>query len=244
MIEHTNKPTLFLLPTSIGETSQPAITQASVNQLELSGVKTAVVETEKVARAHIQALGLQTPIQDFSMIRLDKHTSYDQVRSIADEIAKGESMVQLSDAGFPAVADPGSKLVRECHRANVRVTVLSLQSSIMNALMMSGLNGQSFAFHGYIPRQADRRVKFLKRLENISEKSRQAQIFMEAPYRNAHVWKSLMSELQPTTELSVSVDIAKDDEYSFTAMVQNWQKLSWPDLEKRPAIFIIDRSFV
>jgi 16S rRNA (cytidine1402-2'-O)-methyltransferase len=153
---------------------------------------------------------------------------------------EGRNAGVISEAGVPAVADPGQAVVELCHKHNIKVVPLVGPSSILMAVMASGLSGQSFAFNGYLPIKEPERTKTIKRLESRAKSERQSQLFIEAPYRNIKLFEQLIKSLQPDTRLCIACDITSKSEYIRTANVAQWRKeKSMPDIQKRPTIFIL-----
>jgi len=172
---------------------------------------------------------------------LDEHSRRGDVESLIPMIREQGKVGVISDAGLPGIADPGSELVRLAHQHNIKVIPLTGPGSIFLALMASGLNGQNFAFNGYLPvKQADR-IRKMKALENRSKTEQQAQLFMETPYRNMHMVDDLLKHLQPETMLCIAADLTLPSEFIHTRTVREWKEQQ-PDLKKRPAIFIVQAS--
>jgi 16S rRNA (cytidine1402-2'-O)-methyltransferase len=156
-----------------------------------------------------------------------------------EPLKAGRSAGVISEAGVPAVADPGQAVVELCHKHNIRVVPLVGPSSILMAVMASGLSGQSFAFNGYLPIKEPERSKTIKRLESRARAEHQSQLFIEAPYRNVKLLEQMLKTLNPDTRLCIACDITSQSEFIRTQSVAQWQKSSLPDIQKRPAIFII-----
>ena len=156
-----------------------------------------------------------------------------------EPLKAGRSAGVISEAGVPAVADPGQVVVELCHKHNIRVVPLVGPSSILMAVMASGLSGQSFAFNGYLPIKEPERSKTIKRLESRARTEHQSQLFIEAPYRNVKLLEQMLKNLNPDTRLCVACDITSKSEYIRTQTVAQWCKSTMPDIQKRPTIFII-----
>ncbi|MFN2262394.1 MAG: SAM-dependent methyltransferase, partial [Psychroflexus sp.] len=197
-----------------------------------------IVENEKVARHFIKKIvpGKSQPNLEIQL--LNKFTSDLEVPNFLDPCEQGIDMGLLSDAGCPGVADPGAQIVSLAHQKNIKVVPLVGPSSILLAMMASGMNGQNFTFHGYLPIEKSERKQFLKKIEKQSKDLEQAQIFIETPYRNNKLLQALTSTLQASTRIHVAVDLTLSTEYVKTQTAEAWKKTSI-DLHKRPAIFII-----
>ena len=198
-----------------------------------------VVENEKTARKMIRCIYPEVSQPDLTLSILEKNTPTIEIESLLTPCQKGISIGLMSEAGVPAVADPGSRLVEVAHQKNIKVIPLVGPSSILLALMASGLNGQSFAFSGYLPIDSNDKKRTVLELEKRSFSLGQTQIFMETPYRNDKMFEFLLKVLGNETLLSVAVEINGDKEYIKTLPVSMWKTTSSPDLHKRPAIFSI-----
>lgn len=201
-----------------------------------------VVENEKTARKMIRCIYPEVSQPALTLSILDKNTPITEIESLLFPCQKGISVGLMSEAGVPAVADPGSRLVEVAHQKNIKVIPLVGPSSILLALMASGLNGQSFAFNGYLPIDSNDKKKTVLELEKRSFSFSQTQIFMETPYRNDKMFEFLLKILNNETLLSVAVEINGEREYIKTLPVCIWKSTKAPDLHKRPAIFSILRK--
>ena len=241
--------TLYLIPNTLS--SPTDINHDTLNAVLPTQVQTIVhecnhfvVETAKVARQFLKAVGTQTPLQELHISELNVKTADDAVKQLLVPVLAGHNLGLLSDAGCPAVADPGARLVEVAHRAGVRVVPLVGPSSILLALMGSGLNGQKFAFHGYLPIDSVQKTKEIKRLEQESRTCSQTQMFIETPYRNMQLFETLLKTLQPNTRLCVGTDLTLPPEWLRTQTVGEWQKIlktggvQMGDLNKRPTMFL------
>ena len=198
-----------------------------------------VVENEKTARKMIRCIYPEVSQPALTLSILDKNTPITEIESLLSPCQKGIPVGLMSEAGVPAVADPGSRLVEVAHQKNIKVIPLVGPSSILLALMASGLNGQSFAFNGYLPIDSNDKKRTVLELEKRSFSFSQTQIFMETPYRNDKLFEFLLKILNNETLLSVAVEINGDQEYIKTLPVSRWKTITSPDLHKRPAIFSI-----
>jgi len=228
--------TLFLIPAPLGDESiawLPAAEAAKVLH-----IRHFVVEAEKTARKHLKALGISTPIRELAMSTLNEHTKPGDVAALLTPLLAGEDVGLISEAGCPAVADPGAQLVALAHERGIRVAPLIGPSSILLALMASGANGQCFAFHGYLPVDAAEKAKLVKELEQRSRQRNETQVFIETPYRNNALLQQLRETLAPATRLAVACDLTLPSETIVSRLVKDWPQDA-PDFHKRPAIFIL-----
>jgi 16S rRNA (cytidine1402-2'-O)-methyltransferase len=199
-----------------------------------------IVENEKSARRFIKKITPKKSQPSLTIMKLDKYAEELETRTFLDACDRGISVGLLSEAGVPAVADPGATIVKLAHEKGIKVVPLVGPSSILMALMASGMNGQNFAFNGYLPIDNSERKKAIKDLEKLSKEKNQSQIFIETPYRNEKMFTDLKATLTPGTLLCIAVDITLPDEYIKTYSITEWKRQS-PDLHKRPAIFIIQK---
>lgn len=230
--------TLYLIPVPLGavspEMSSPPSVLARVRPLTHF-----VVENAKSARAFLKAVGTDAPLQALQLEELNEHTRTEALDRLLAPLRAGHDVGLLSEAGCPAVADPGADLVALAQRENIRVVPLIGPSSILLALMASGLNGQRFAFQGYLPAKEAERAKMLRDLESESRKRRQTQIFIETPYRNRQLLDGILQTCQPATRLTVATDLSLPGESVLTRTIQQWKKQTPPDIERRPTVFLM-----
>lgn len=230
------KGALFLVPTPLVAMDDlqalPESTLVAVRQL-----RHFMAEVPKTARQFLQAIDMPVAIQDITVWGMEKHGKTD-LEPMFQALSAGHSVGILSEAGCPGVADPGSNVVAEAHRRSITVKPLVGPSSILLALMASGMNGQAFAFHGYLPRERDPLVRVLGDLERESAHQRQTQIFIEAPYRNDKLLTTLLQQLQPRTQLCVARDLTSAQQWVRSMSVAEWKQAAKPELFKRPAIFL------
>ncbi len=229
--------TLFLIPTSLGESQFDSILPARNTEI-VTDLKYFIVEDVRTARRFLKKANQAIDIDSLTFFVLNQHTSPEEISDFLKPMVEGNDMGVLSEAGCPAIADPGADVVAIAQRNNFRVVPLVGPSSILLSLMASGFNGQSFAFVGYLPIQPDERSKALKKLESRVYSENQSQIFIETPYRNMKMLEEIIKTCQPNTRLCIAVDITLETEFIKTKTIKEW-KAQLPDLNKRPCIFII-----
>jgi 16S rRNA (cytidine1402-2'-O)-methyltransferase len=199
-----------------------------------------IVENTRSARRFLSKAGIERKIDELEFVELNEHTTSAQdIERMLRPVLAGRSAGVISEAGVPGVADPGADIVALAHRHGVRVVPLVGPSSILMVMMASGQNGQSFAFNGYIPVKDPERGKAIKALERRAMQERQAQIFIEAPYRNIKLFDTLRKTLSPKMRLTVAADITAKDELIVTRTIEEWQRSAMPNIEKRPTIFVL-----
>jgi 16S rRNA (cytidine1402-2'-O)-methyltransferase len=228
---------LYLIPTPLGDTALTHVLPEETRRIA-AGLTTFVVEQAKTARAFLKQLPTSTPIQQLTLLELNEHTPASELETLLAPLLAGQDVGLISEAGCPAVADPGANLVRLAHQHDIRVRPLTGPSSILLALMGSGLVGQRFAFHGYLPVKAEERAKALRELEKRSQKEDSAQVFIETPYRNQAMLETILASCQPDTLLTVACDLTLESEYLTTRPISAW-RVQQPDIQKRPAVFLI-----
>jgi 16S rRNA (cytidine1402-2'-O)-methyltransferase len=199
-----------------------------------------IVENIRSARRFLSKASIERKIDELEFVELNEHTtSSADVERMLKPVLEGRSAGVISEAGVPGVADPGADIVALAHRHDVRVVPLVGPSSILMSVMASGLNGQSFAFVGYLPIKDAERQRRLKDLEHRARTEHQAQLFIEAPYRNVKLFDTLIKTLSPQLRLTVAADITSPEELIKTRTVAEWRKCGVPDIAKRPTIFIL-----
>lgn len=199
-----------------------------------------IVENVRSARRFLSKAGVERRIEELEFVELNEHTrSAQDVERMLKPVLEGRSAGVISEAGVPGVADPGADIVALAHRKGVRVVPLVGPSSILMAIMASGLNGQSFAFVGYLPVKEPERIKRLKELERRAKEENQAQLFIEAPYRNIKLFETMLKTLSPKLKLTVAVDITSPEEFIVTRTIEEWKRSGVPDMAKRPTIFLL-----
>ncbi len=230
--------TLYLIPVPLG----PSAPQDSLTPGALATIRPLshfIVEQAKTARAFLKAAGTDKPLQELELKELNEHTKSDALNDLLAPLRAGLDVGLLSEAGCPAVADPGANLVALAQQENIRVVPLIGPSSLLLALMASGLNGQRFAFQGYLPAKEAERTKALRDLESESRKRSQTQIFIETPYRNRAMFDAILTACQPGTRLTVATDLTQSGEAIRTQTILHWKKQTPPDIERRPTVFLL-----
>ncbi|MGB6083481.1 SAM-dependent methyltransferase [Moheibacter sp.] len=232
------KSKLYLIPSLLGN-DDAARSLPAYNLAIIKSIRIFVVENEKSARKFIKTVLPEKKQQELEIHILDKNTSGEELHELSKLFKRGESIGIISEAGLPAVADPGGKLVRLAHQNQVQVIPLVGPSSILLALMASGMNGQQFMFHGYLPIDKFERKKVIQKLEADSRKNNCTQIFMETPYRNNQMLEDLIKFCQPSTSVCVAANITMDDEFILTQSIKEWAQKK-TDFHKKPAIFLLE----
>ena len=232
---------LFLIPTTLGDNNPLEVLPITVKQI-IDKTDTFIVENEKTARRFIKKICPEKPQPSLKLFALNKFTNENDLPSFLEPCLNGIDVGLISEAGCPGVADPGADIVKIAHQKNIKVVPLVGPSSILMALMGSGMNGQSFAFKGYLPIDKDERKNEIKRLERISFEQNQSQLFIETPYRNNKMLEDLCSILNNNTSICIACDITLPTEFIKTQTATEWKKNS-VDLHKRPTLFIIHKFF-
>ena len=230
---------LYLIPNLLGESEVAQVLPAHVREVVLL-CKHFIVENAKNARHFIKQIAPEHPQSELEFFVLNKHTPEEDKQSFLSPCLAGLPMGIISDAGCPAIADPGSDVVRLAHRKSIRVVPLVGPSSLLLSLMASGLNGQSFAFNGYLPIDKSERKAALKRLEKRAKEERQSQLFIETPYRNEALFEEMLQLLSPQTSLCVATNVTLSQESIHTYTIAEWKhKRKGLQLDKQPTIFIL-----
>ncbi|MDR1667679.1 MAG: SAM-dependent methyltransferase [Bacteroidales bacterium] len=233
--------TLYLIPNILSDNTYESVLPAQVGEIVIR-IRHFFVEDIKAARRFLIRMRHPVPIHELFFHELNEHTSSAEVLSFLPFLTSGDTGI-LSDAGVPALADPGAALVKLAHDNGIRVTPLVGPSSVPMALMASGMNGQSFAFNGYLPIQQHERIRRIQALEQRSEKEGQTQIFIETPYRNMQLLKDLLSTCQPDSLLCIASELTSADEFIATRRIRQW-KQDLPDLNKKPTVFLLQRESI
>ena len=231
-----NKGRLFLIPTPLGEGDPSEVLPASVLS-RVCSLKVFVVEELRTARRFLSKAGLKGHMDELEFHVLNEHTPESELVLLGRLFDDGQDAGLMSEAGLPAVADPGAALVALCHREGVEVVPLTGPSSLMLALMGSGLDGQSFAFRGYLPAKTEDRKKAIRAAEKLSASLHQTQIFIETPYRNDTLMADLLRELSPSVRLCIAADLTLEDSLLKTRTVSQWRK-DGITIGKRPCVLL------
>ena len=230
---------LYLIPVPISKNHKLSETLLSKDLETVENLENFVSETPKIARAFLKDISLSKDIQDINISELNKNTKNDELESLLEPIFQGKDLGLISDAGAPSIADPGHRLVRIAQGKGVKCIPLVGPSSIFLALMASGLNGQSFAFYGYLPKERGRKRKKIKTLERIAQNTKQTQIFMETPYKNQNMLEDILDVCEEETLLCIAQQVMGDDEYIVTKSIKDWKR-EGKILEKDPCLFLIN----
>ncbi len=231
---------LYLIPTTLGDNEPLEVLPISVKTV-IEKVSHYIVENEKSARRFIKKIAPRKSQPSLQLFVLDKFTDIFESQHYLEACNQGYDMGLMSEAGVPGIADPGALIVQMAHKRGVKVVPLAGPSSITMAMMSSGLNGQNFAFNGYLPIDKTERKKTIKQLEHLSFEKNQSQLFIETPYRNQKMFADLLQTLSAATQLCIAVDITLSTEFIKTQTVQDWKK-GKVNLHKRPAIFILHKK--
>jgi len=231
--------TLYLIPTPLGDGDTPWLPEGE--RARVTHLTHFVVEAEKTARKHLKQLGVTTPIRELVMHTLNEHTKPADVAALLAPLAAGQDLGLVSEAGCPAVADPGAQLVALAHEKGYRVEPLIGPSSILLAMMASGANGQCFAFHGYLPVDGAERAKAIKALELRSKQNNETQLFIETPYRPASLLDALLQGLRPATVLATASGLTLESAEVRSASIKDWRQRAWKLAQNVPTVFAIGR---
>lgn len=233
-------PALYLIPVTLGETPIEQVLP-SYNHEVIMGIRHFIVENIRSARRFLRQTDKAFPIDDSTFFEMGKHADEKLFSQYLQPLREGKPVGVISEAGCPAVADPGADIVKIAQREGLRVIPLVGPNSMIMAVMSSGLGGQSFAFNGYLPVNPSDCAKRLKMLESRAWTEGQTQLFIETPYRNQKMLQTLFSCLRPQTRLCIAAGITTKDEYIRTLHISEWKKEGLPDLSKIPAIFLINK---
>ncbi|MBN2635676.1 MAG: SAM-dependent methyltransferase [Prolixibacteraceae bacterium] len=228
---------LFLVPNILSEGDWQNVLPAGIFEI-VSNTKYYIVENTRTARRFLKQVNREIDIDSLTFFELNKHTQPSELPDFLQPVEEGFDVAVVSEAGCPGVADPGADIVKIAHEKNIKVTPLVGPSSILLALMASGLNGQNFAFNGYLPVKPRERTHAIAALEKKAKTEQQTQIFIETPYRNNQMINDLIKTCSPSTLLCVAANITGKDEFIQTKTIQQWKK-GVPDLHKIPTIFLI-----
>ena len=233
-------PALYLIPVTLGETSIEQVLP-SYNHEVIMGIRHFIVENIRSARRFLRQTDREFPIDESTFCEMGKHADARQFSQYLQPLREGNPVGVISEAGCPAVADPGADIVSIAQGEGLRVIPLVGPNSMIMAVMSSGLGGQSFAFNGYLPVEPADRAKRLKTLETRAWTEGQTQLFIETPFRNQKMFQSLLAVLRPQTRLCIAAGITTQEEYIRTLHISEWKSTKLPDLSKVPAIFLINK---
>ena len=234
---NSNLGKLYLIPTTLGDNEPLEVLPIAIKRA-IENIDYYIVENEKTARSSIKKISSNKSQPKLQIEVLNKYTEPQEIPGFLDPCLAGNDMGILSEAGCPGIADPGAEVVKIAHRKGIKVVPLVGPSSILLALMASGMNGQNFAFNGYLPIDSSERKKAIKKMERISNDQGQSQLFIETPYRNDKLLAEMLKSLSNQTLLCIACDITLATEFIATKSIAEWKK-SPVDLHKRPSIFII-----
>ena len=230
---------LYLIPVTLGEGNPFNVLPETVKRT-IEFIDDYIVENEKTARKFIKSIHPEKVQATLRLSTLNKHTEVSEHNKMIQPCLEGKNLGLMSEAGCPGVADPGAVIVKLAHEKGIQVIPLVGPSSILLAMMASGMNGQSFTFNGYLPIDKGEKKSALKNLEKISQDKNQSQLFIETPYRNNKLLEDILQTLQPSTHLCIAADITLPTEYIKTLRIQDWKKVK-TDLHNRSTIFIIHK---
>lgn len=230
--------TLWLLPAALGDVPWQHYLPAATREAAC-GVTHFVVEDAKTARAELKRIGHPVALRELAIEQLPEKPSAADIERLLAPLREGKDLGLMSEAGCPAVADPGALLVRRAHELGLVVKPLVGPSSLLLALMASGLDGQRFAFHGYLPAREPERAQRIAELERESTRLRQTQMFIETPYRNRVLFDSLLLSCRPKTRLCLATDLTLISEHIATRRISDWKSAPPPDIDKRPTVFLV-----
>ncbi len=229
---------LFMIPTTLGDSDVGMVLPLTLKKT-IHRLDEFIVENAKTARAFLKKMNIPTPQSELKLHVLNNHTDSQELNGFLDNCRNGIDIGVLSEAGCPGVADPGAEIARIAHQENIQVIPLIGPSSILLALMGSGMNGQSFTFHGYLPKDKSELKSKIKEMELQSVNNNQTQLFIETPYRNIKLLESLLQILNPNTMLCIACDLSLANEYIKTKTVAKWRLSGKQNIHKRPCIFLI-----
>ena len=230
---------LYLIPITLGDNEPLDVLPITIKRT-IDFIDDYIVENEKTARKFIKSIHPEKVQGSLRLSTLNKHTQIAEHNAMLQACLEGKNVGIMSESGCPGVADPGAVIVKIAHEKGIQVIPLVGPSSILLALMASGMNGQSFAFNGYLPIEKSEKKSVLKHLEKLASEKNQTQIFIETPYRNNKLLEDIIQALQPNTHLCIAADITLPTEYIKTLRIQDWKKIKI-DLHNRPTIFIIHK---
>jgi len=230
---------LILIPTPLGDDESSLATIPEWNKQQIAPIRLFIAERTRTARRWLKKMVPEMDISSLTFAEINEHSGDTDWKNLLKEANVGQDIGLLSEAGCPGIADPGAEVVQKAHEMEISVVPLVGPSSLLLALMASGLNGQNFSFCGYLPVRMPELGKELRRLEQEAIRFRKAQLFIETPYRNQTLFKSCLDILSPDTKLCIAMDVATQDAFIYTTTIKKWKTLPTPDLHKKPTVFII-----
>lgn len=239
-LQSEKKCALYLIPVMLGETEINSVLPQK-NRDIITKIKYFIVENIRSARRFLKKNEKSIDIDELTFFELNEHTDKKIIADYLEPLKNGNSVGIISEAGCPAVADPGADIVAIAQQRGYKVVPLVGPSSIILSVMASGFNGQSFAFNGYLPVEVSQRIKALKKLENKVWNENQTQLFIETPYRNVKMFETIINNLRPQTKLCIAAGITCKNEFIKTMTVEKWKKQTLPDLARTPAVFLIGK---
>jgi len=233
------KGVLYLVPNTLGNPDTRDTIPGGITP-RVNGIKLFIVENLRNARRYLKSLNKDIHIDSITFFELNEHTAVEEIPTFLDQVEQGMDAAIISEAGVPGVADPGAAVVRVAHEKGIRVVPLTGPSSILLALMASGLNGQSFCFHGYLPVKRPERIRKIREIEQVAIRRGETQMFIEAPYRNDALLADILDSCNSSTILCIAADITLETEFIKTETCGAWKKKK-PALHKRPVLFLLGR---
>lgn len=233
------KGVLYLVPNTLGNPDTTDTIPKGITP-RVNNIKLFIVENLRNARRYLKSLNREMDIDSLTFFELNEHTAVEEIPGFLDQVEKGKDAAIISEAGVPGVADPGAAVVRVAHEKGIQVVPLTGPSSLLLALMASGLNGQSFCFHGYLPVKRPERIRKIKEIEQVAVRRGETQMFIEAPYRNDALLADILDCCNSSTLLCIAADITLETEFIHTKTCGDWKKKK-PALHKRPVLFLLGR---
>ena len=231
---------IYLIPTPLGESPDQGKMVSNLNKEILLEINYYLVENIKTARRHLRTMGFNLPFDDITLMEYSKNQTEIDYAGIKRHLAEGKNIGVLSEAGCPGIADPGSEIVKFAHEENIQICPLIGPNSIILALMGSGLNGQSFCFHGYLPKDQKERNTKLKEIERQIKTNNQTQVFIETPYRNKHLIESMLAILSSEIKLCAAINLTTAHQFIKTKTIGEW-RTNIPLADNQPAIFLLGK---
>jgi 16S rRNA (cytidine1402-2'-O)-methyltransferase len=235
------KGNLILIPSLLGEHDNPKDFVMPFLSHTINSLEYFIVENVREARRFLRKAGYTKNFDEVQFKEINEHSDKSNISHFLQPLLNGQNAGLISDAGCPGIADPGAEIIALAHKEGIRVIPLAGASSILMAMMASGMNGQNFAFNGYLPVKPNERSTKIKQLESMSKHQNQSQIFIETPYRNNQLLEDMLKQCNENTQLCIACDIMLSSEFIKTQSIKNWKK-QIPNLHKRPCIFILHAS--